>query len=523
MKSILKKTINLFVLSLFLILNFSCNDDEISLNENGNEVSLSDDLVIENFSKSLALVLAENVECRELLKKEALKKINHDFDVLYMLVKDEKLSDGISLEDLLKKQMDEVQLNYLVDNFPTLTIFVPTLLNNSFSCESWITEEQIPDIAVRNYGGQKTYCYDSKGEEYYLENDEIPTYPIVVLKINERISIKKNNGIGLRSGTSDIEFEFIDQIFNNTITSFDTPKTRVSETDPKIQKAIDSYNIFNNNQEGWQRDYVYYNLTKEQNKGKFDLRYKEAIVGFNLLGDVDGLLNKIADQSDDPKLISRYGWFEMRKKYPNQNPTPLTAWTDGEFEFEVVCQVVSKNLASSTYKTAFRISPENLFEIRTTKRRHKRKTQDKITDIKVLYKFIEVPLFEWDLENYGASYVISISEFDLSETYTSQSTSNVEFATNFGFDTTLGETVKYGLKFGASAKESHQVTNTIVKTLKSDDLGSVIINFGDEIIMSEERVGTGLGGRSNRTRLDYNSKYKTAFYELHVAPLYYGK
>lgn len=533
MKTNFKKTLCFIALVLFLFYNISCDntDENLSLNQNVKEIYLNDDSVIENFSKSLALVLAENLECRKLIKNEALKKINHDFDVLYVLVKDIKLSDGTSLENLLLEHIDEKQLNFLTDNFPTLTIFVPTLPNNSFSCESWKLEDQIPDIAVRNYGGNKTYCYNSQGEEYYLENDEIPGYPIVVLKINERISVKKNNdnnSIAVRSSTSDIELEFIDPIFNNITTSFDNitpftdqPKTRVSGTDIKLQKVRDSYEIFPNNTEGWQRDYVYYNLTNQQDRGKFDLRYKEAIVGFQLVGNVDALLNKIADQPDDPRLINRYDWFVMRKKYPDQNPTPLTCWTEGEFEFEVIYQVVSKNLASSSHETMFRCSPESLFDVETIESSGS-KTKWKITNITTKYKFLEVPLFEWNIENYGASYKISISEFDQSETFTTQYTSSVEFATNFGFDATFGENVKQGLKFGSSSKETSQITNSVVKTLKSDDLGSVIINFGDEIIMNDEWISTGLGWRGYRSRLNYNPKYKTAYYTLHVAPLFYG-
>lgn len=504
---------------------FSCSGEfeNIDNEYKHEELNLTTDAVLENFSKSLAIVLAESIDIRNLIKNEASKKFNHDFDVLYILVKDIKLSNGRTLEDLLIQYIDINQLNYLTNNFPTPTIFVPTLPNNAFSNELWNTEDQIPDVAVLNYGGGNTYCYNSLGEEYYMERDEFPGFPIVVLKINERVNIKNNKGISVRSNS--LEFDFVDPVFNNILNdmpSFYTPMTRVSSTDPKLQKTRDSYNIFVNNQEGWQRDYVYYSLTKVQDKGKFDLRYKEAIVGFQLLGNVDALLGKIADQTDDPSLISRYDWFEMRKKNPNQNPTTLTNWTEGELEFEVICQVVNKNLASSSIKTASRCAPEVLFDVNTIQSIKNRKTVYKITDITTQYKFLEVPLFEWDIENYGTSFILTISEFDQSETITFQNASTVEFATNFGFDSTFGEVVKTGLKFGISAKKTEQITNTIVKTLNSDDLGSVIINFGDELIISDQWIPTGLGWRGYTSRSDYNPKYKTAYYEVHIAQLYYG-
>lgn len=134
MKTNLKNTLYFLTLGLFLFYNISCDntDENLFLNQNVKEVSLNDDSVIENFSKSLALVLAENLECRELIKNEALKKINHDFDVLYVLVKDTKLSDGNSLENLLLEHIDKKQLNFLTDNYPTLTILFPLYLRILF-------------------------------------------------------------------------------------------------------------------------------------------------------------------------------------------------------------------------------------------------------------------------------------------------------------------------------------------------------------------------------------------------------
>ena len=529
----MKKIMYLFAVMALTATFVACEkmdmDKPIGNTDNSN---IGKESVIENFAKALAVVLHENEECRDLIKTEALKKINHDYDVLYMLVKDKELNNGATLTSLMLDHISSEDLEFMIKSFPTLTIFVPSLPENSFSCDSWDIQTQIPDVAIRSINNSKTYCFDALGNDYFLENDEIPGFPIVVLKINERIKVSSNsNSLALRSSDkSDSQFDFIDDIFNNI---YSKGGTRRGEINDNLKKVQESYNIFPNNTKGWQRDYVYYGLTNEQNKGPFDLRYKEHIIGFQLRKDVDGVLNRISDQEEDQKLIDRYGWFELRRKYPNQSRSPLTPWTEGEFEFEVIFKVVSKNLADNAHSIKFRCAPEQLF---VTKTRNKtkgalwwKKTVYQITDIQFLYCPLQVPLFEWNLENYGTSFELSISEFDQSETITTESSTTSEFASNFSFDQDIGigEKVKIGLKFGQSAKEIHTSKITVVRTLKSDELGPVIINFGDELIMSNDihqvQVGYSSGSVYQMTIPDFNKKYYTDYYQIFVAPIYTGK
>ncbi len=487
--------------------------------------------IIESFAKSLAVVLQDNEKCRELIKSEAARKINFDYDVLYMLVKDKDLGNGATLESLMLNYMDAKDLKFISNSFPTLTIFVPTLPENSFSCELWDTKTEIPDVAIRSNNNLQTYCFDAKGNEYVLDSDEIPGFPIVVLKINERIAVKKNTGGNspvLRS-MGNLEFEFTDPIFNNISLK---SETRVQNpNDIKLKKVIDAYSIFPNNLTGWQRDYVYYDLKNNDDKGRFDLRYKECLVGIEFLGNPDGLLNKIKDQAGDPELIDRNGWFEPLREKKIQGKTVLTPWTDGEFEFEVLCQIVNKTLDGNSFKTRIRCAPERLFEVTLIQKTKGilfwKKTIYKVTDIKFLYLSLDIPLFEWDIEKYGVSCKISISEFDLSTTVTETNENTSEFATNFSFEANWGEKVKKGLKFGASEKETHKSSTTITRSLNSDELGTFIINFGDEVILSDQtrqvEVGSETGSIFRKTILDYNGKYKNDYCRIHIAPLYLGK
>ena len=78
------------------------------------------------------------------------------------------------------------------------------------------------------------------------------------------------------------------------------------------------------------------------------------------------------------------------------------------------------------------------------------------------------------------------------------------FATNFGFDPSFGEKVKIGLKFGATATTSKTVSYTVTKSLASDELGQVIVNFEDKILKSKKNLSTGRDWKP-----DYTDKYNS--------------
>ena len=77
----------------------SCTDD-ISSDKSGpsssSVVEKTNTEIKKEFGAALAKVLAESTPVRELIKKEALKKIDYDYDVLYLIIKDDVL-DGNTL------------------------------------------------------------------------------------------------------------------------------------------------------------------------------------------------------------------------------------------------------------------------------------------------------------------------------------------------------------------------------------------------------------------------------------------
>ena len=159
----------LFSTLVFLFTLFSCNDtclmEEGVGAESGTSVSIDDNLSLKkDFSIALAKVLSENQDVRDLIKKEALKKIDFDYDVLYQLVNKEELSEGKTLEQLMLKYLSVDKLSSIKNKMPTLTIFVPSLPNDSFSAEEWDVKSQVPFVAVRAKETNDVIYYNNKGK-----------------------------------------------------------------------------------------------------------------------------------------------------------------------------------------------------------------------------------------------------------------------------------------------------------------------------------------------------------------------
>ena len=375
-----------FIIGVMLFLN-SCSELEeesftsTNLQCTRSAMNVSNTDLKSELSKALAKVLSENRDVRELIKQEALKKFDYDYDVLYSLIKDVKLGNGSTLKSLLANYLDENFLSIIENEMPTLTIFVPSLPENSFSAKSWNVETEIPDVAFRTNETNDITSYDATGKEYIINDDLIPGYPIVVLKENERVIASPIQTKSLASSaimTTDqgTMLTFISDVFNNTNKdipeslsqesySFSNDKitfqtsTNIEHVPSEMEKKIfEAYDHFPDPND-WQRDYVYYSLTKENTQGSFDLRYKEYLVDFQILGNAEAALNRIADQTGDPKIDGK--WHERRLA---AGRSVMTGWSDGELEFKVTYCLGGVGPSATSNITYFRVDPYNLLKFR---------------------------------------------------------------------------------------------------------------------------------------------------------------
>lgn len=180
-----------FIMSLLLTVSgfcvLSCGKvDLMSDNLNEREMTyISKDQLKMQFGSAFAKVLAEDKEVREIVKEEALKQIDYDYDVLYLMIKDRKNKMGNTVEQLLLKYIPEASLSIIVDMIPNLTIFIPELPENTFSAETWDISSVIPKVAVRLFSSNKVPIWSILGKERILAPNEIPAFPVVVIKENE--------------------------------------------------------------------------------------------------------------------------------------------------------------------------------------------------------------------------------------------------------------------------------------------------------------------------------------------------
>lgn len=513
------------------VISFSCTDElEMQKSRYGEEQPArwtpqkDDNLSLKkDFGQALAKVLAESKEARALIKEEALKKLDYDYDVLYSLVKDKKLEDDKTLKAHLTNYIPSDKLDLIETKLPTLTLFVPTLPENSFSAELWDPEKDVPVVGIRTKETNDVPLFDSTGKESVITAPYIPGYPVVVVKENERIILQKNITRSLISASllEGTELAFVDDVFDNFHSdSFSAtkkargsniiPNTRPEAIKDKLKKIYEAFDVYEGT-DGWQRDYVYYNISPANDKGPFLLNYKECLCSFQLLGDPMTAYKKISDQTGDPTINPDY-YFNPRGAHP-ENP-----WTDGEFEFKVKVHIGASSPVGSEIVTYFRMAAGALFGQSYRQEKHSY-VLNKLIANKVL---LTLPLFEWNLENYSAFVKIGIEEGDSPETVRNLETTTSEFATNFEFNVGLGEKVKVGGKFGASAKEVRTVTYEVTTTNGNDDLGEVIVNFGDKIIVSRgiltEHVARD-GTVSYNREEDFNNKYYNGWYKIEIAPL----
>lgn len=534
-----------FVLVFLVYLSVaSCNESLNDIDKNVVsatflEQSESNLILKQKFCSALVKVLGQNEEVRSLIKEEALKQIDFDYDVLYCLIKDKQLKNGVTLEEYLEKYLTSDELKCIHKQLPTLTLFVPTLPENSFSVHSWNTIDELPAVAVKVSDNNDVKIYYGNGETEVFPADIIPGFPVVVVKENERIV--RNGEILSKTVSENIEetnLIFVDEIFNNLHgKDLVNTKTRANRPDrpvplPKVdnpedylpanmKKTYEAYKIYKNTT-GWQRDYIYYGITPTTDKGPFDYNMKEFLVGFELMGDALGFYRKIADQDGDPKSSIPIGGVLPAN-------SSIITWTEGEYEFKVTTYVGSKSTIGTEYKSFFRLKPDQLFraEVERVISRPGMPgyTVYKLVGLKSKRVDLDLPLFEWDLENYGATIKIAIEEVDGQETEVNSISSSIEFATNFGFDASFGEKVKFGVKFGSTIKEVLNVSNTITKTLGGDELGEVIINFADPVVISDEfryhykpRTNPREQAVVDYTEPTFNSKYYTGWYRLYISP-----
>ncbi|OJJ19163.1 hypothetical protein BKI52_20335 [marine bacterium AO1-C] len=156
------------------------------------EISTELDRQRADFAKALAKSLA-NSQVREFVKNEAAKKFDGDFDILYGKVRNTQVG-GQTFEQAIMENFvsanGRVNKTQFVDDLlnqdPRLNVAVPV------NIKGWNTANYAPMVAVltSTYKERETshvLAYDSEGNEHWIDAQNAPDVPVVVVGWNERL------------------------------------------------------------------------------------------------------------------------------------------------------------------------------------------------------------------------------------------------------------------------------------------------------------------------------------------------
>ncbi|MBD0255003.1 MAG: hypothetical protein ICV83_04725 [Cytophagales bacterium] len=430
-----------------------------------------------SFAKTLAKGLKNDPALRAFLKTEGNKQFDKDYDILYHMIKDQQVGGTQTFREKLLYYAESAEAFAAIENsLPLLTIFIPSLPD--FSTEKWNTDTEIPQVAVLQEGNNNVAVFDDEGRQTVLTPDQIPAFPVLVIKQNERILVNNGTGSGKNSsgkkgaGTfhqnGRFSFSFADEAFNGISHLKEDAAARTG-----INNAIniDTVNTlaYNSGSE-WHRDYVYYGITPTNPRGTFNGRYSEFIRSFKFL--TPDALNMISDQTGDPS--PRF----------TKNMSTSPSWTEGNFEFWITVLVNGKNGVGNEFTKVLSVRPQDLFDLAYTRVF----PYYRLSTITPKEYRPEVELVPWNLQAYSLGWKFIVYERDLTEEITQTYSHTSSFATNFEINGSIGDTQKVGAKLGFTQSTSNTVSYGVKTTLGSDFLGETVLTFDQPVITSASPV-----------------------------------
>ena len=498
-------------LLFFLICAFtisSCSNDVLVTTDDSIPVTEEFELILDssksemflNFAKVLSRVTFDNQLVRELIKQEAMKEFDCNNDVLWLNVRDEKI-EGKTLRDIFIEYSDANFIEMIEAQIPRLNILFPEILGE-YSAESYdISNEELPTILLGkkcNYEFINGICVDT------IPFNQIPCYHVLILNENSRI---RTNSV---TRNSSCPYVFVDSVFD--ISRYAKTRSQVLSSEMIGQRAIDSYKFFYSTDGGpfsseFQRDYIYLNITPDNQDGRIIGNVSEYINYIEVLPNLRGL---IADQEEDPNLESEKSKTVTREKrqfYDSELDSKF--WTKGSYVFHIIVSTSKQNKAIDIPIVA---KPADLWDFHYEKKKVEHKTAFRHSKWSATFdpalmtaKPYSIPkdrlisLGKWDITKESLQRFVEVYEYDESEEIEEEKTfdftdvkehsieGKIKGSYSYNKFTVDGE-VKYDYKDTQTVKNTYKVTRKVSKT--SDNLGWIPIYYNDPII--EKDLGNGI-------------------------------
>jgi hypothetical protein len=177
---------------------FSCEKENEVITSETKKLEVSKDEAM----KELTLIVAKSLQdadFRTLLKNEAMKQFDGDYDVLFSTLKTKEVSKGNSVLQYLvsnceTKGANEKYILNLASQIEDFQISVPV------NCDKWDAQNYIPLVTfIPENFDEKTWkeitCYDANGNQTVLSAEKEPEMPVVVLGSCERMDYIPSSSI----------------------------------------------------------------------------------------------------------------------------------------------------------------------------------------------------------------------------------------------------------------------------------------------------------------------------------------
>lgn len=462
------------------------------------------------FAKALSKAVSNSLDVRKFLKAEAVAQFDNDYDIFYPLVKNKIVYDKQSLRDILLSYCkDENELVQIEQSLPLLNILVPDLsLFWDFNAEKWNVDDKEVSVICRD--DKDNTLYENGENIGKMTTGDIPDFPCLVVKNNERMKV---SSVKTRSGEA--TYEFLSDAFDGSKRKL---QTRHYEEDINLQptedleayvngseimsSVKDAWNEFKNVPNAYQRDYIYYGITKENKPGTLNRYIREKLYRFRIAANAYSAIN---DPTQDPTLQDT----QKNKGYLTNEEIIQKIWTDGNFEFHFKSYISGEDSKEAMEaKLTFTINPRDAFSLEKIHLKHKNSTafrQSKnfyTVDAKNLRSKWIYPeksdknaddlvfTLPWDLYNKSLSIFMFVEEWDKGQTITQEKSVVSEFINKADFSIegsgSIGK-VSLSTKLGYGFSHTKTVSNkaTIQTTVESDPLGTLYFQYNDPIIRDE--------------------------------------
>ncbi len=302
-----KEKTTLFTLSIVVIISLLCSISSCSKEDYElTDCSTSELSTKEQFAELLSAAITNSEELRFFIKKEALRQYDKDYDVFYPFVRDRIVYEGKTFRDCLLDYVEEKSLLKIENNNPFLTIYVPDWgWLGAFSVNDWDTSND--DVFVGIADNNSKHRLFSNGAYFGTLNEgEIPNFPIMIIKDNERMTLTQP-----ATRAESLEYSFVDDAFDNSISTRVTAQeyrryfavnpgsNYVSKSDfAKFSpESIAAWKEYGDDEYESQRNLVYFNAKKNENRGLINPKIRESIVAIKLID-----TNCIEEDEKDPHL-----------------------------------------------------------------------------------------------------------------------------------------------------------------------------------------------------------------------------